>query len=282
MKIPRVLVVYKRSSLSVAGKLASRLRHIARFQANHAAHGATLRVVEEVLVKNGIPYHKHVRGPHVDYAPYDLVITVGGDGTVLGAARAVTGRQVILGVNSDPSWSVGKFCYANAGTFEPFLKAFLSGQARICRLYKLKVCLNDSKTVRRMECLNDILICHANPAAMSRYMIAVGREKEEQRDSGIWISTAAGSTGAIASAGGVQMPLSSTDLQYKPRELYCGRGARYHLTGGFVARPGRIVIESMMPRGLIFVDGSHVRLPFTYASRAEVFSSPHFIQLVHA
>jgi NAD+ kinase len=282
MKIPRILVVYKRSSLSVAGSLASRLRTIERFKANHAAHFATLRAVEKVLTGSGIPYHKHARGPRVDYAPYELIITVGGDGTVLEAARAATRRQVILGVNSDPCWSVGQFCYADAATFELFLKRFLAGRARVCRVHKLKICLKDGKRLQRMECLNDVLVCHANPAAMSRYVIAIGRQKEEQKDSGIWISSAAGSTGAIASGGGARMPLSSTDIQYKPRELYHSRATRYHLSGGCVKRPGRIVLVSMMPRGLIFVDGSHIRFPFTYGSRAEISSSENFVQLVHA
>lgn len=79
------------------------------------------------------------------------------------------------------------------------------------------------------------------------------------------------------------MRIDSTDIQYKPRELYRGRtGASQHLSGGIVSAPEKILIESMMPRGVIFVDGSHVRIPFTYGYRVEISSSKNFVQLVHA
>lgn len=282
MKKLKTLVVYKRSSLSVAGKWASRLGKVKRFQDNHTAHFATLRAIEKVLTANGIPYDKRSRGPRVDFTAYDLVITVGGDGTVLEAARSLANHQMILAVNSDPAWSVGQFCSADVTTFEMLLKKYLCGKAQLRRLYKLKLVIKGEATSRQIECLNDILICHTNPAAMSRYTITIGGEEEDQRDSGIWISTAAGSTGAMASAGGLAMPLDSTALQYKPRELYHGRGVRQQLSGGLVAKPGKIIITSMMPRGVIFVDGSHIKLPFTYGHRAEISSSKNFVQLVHA
>ena len=57
-----------------------------------------------------------------------------------------------------------------------------------------------------MNVLNDILICHHNPGAMSRYYLTVGRVREEQRSSGVWIATAAGSSGGLHSAGGKVLP----------------------------------------------------------------------------
>lgn len=282
MKTPKILLIYKRSSLSVAGKLSDRLRRTRRFENNHAAHYATLHMVEDVLRKIGIKYRKHARGKGADYAPYDLIITVGGDGTILEAARALSSRQKILGVNSDPNWSVGQFCCCHAGNFEAVLSAFLDGRTKICRLYKLKLHLKDGKRSKAIECLNDVLICHANPGAMSRYELAIGKTAEDQRSSGIWFSTAAGSTGAMFSAGGKKMPLASRDIQYKPRELYHSQTVPYRLTGGFIRSGHRAKLVSGMARGYIFVDGAHVRFPFTYGSCAEISSSSNFIQLVHA
>ncbi len=281
MKNPKVLVIYKRSSLSVAGKLSERLRKNRRFENNHTAHYATLRAVEDILRKSGVKYHKHARGKGADYKTYDLVITVGGDGTILEAARALNSRQQILGVNSDPNWSVGQFCCCHAETFEKMLKKFLEGSAKTCRLYKLKLHLEDGHKARDIECLNDVLICHANPGAMSRYELVIGNTTEDHRSSGIWFSTAAGSTGAMLSAGGRVMLLSSTDIQYKPRELYHSRTVKYRLTGGFIRRPGKARLISAMAHGYIFVDGAHVKFPFTYGSSAEISSSPNFIQLIH-
>ena len=280
MKNLKTLLVYKRSSLSVAGKLSARLRKTRRFENNHVAHYASLRLVENILKKWGIKYHQHARGKGINYKPYDLVITVGGDGTMLEAARGLNNRQMLLGVNSDPNWSVGQFCCCDAKHFEAMLKRSLSGKARIRRLYKLKLHLSDGERSRAIECLNDVLICHANPGTMSRYELTIGKRTEDQRSSGIWFSTAAGSTGAMLSAGGQKMALSSTDIQYKPRELYHSRTVNYRLTGGFIKRPRKAKLISAMAHGYIFVDGANIRFPLTYGSRAEISSSPHFIQLV--
>ncbi len=281
MKTPRILLIYKRSSLSVAGKLSDRLRKTRRFENNHMAHYATLRKVESVLKLSGVKYHKHARGKGIDYKAYDIVITVGGDGTILEAARGLNSRQMILGVNSDRNWSVGQFCCCDAQSFENIFKKLLNGKAKICRLYKLKLHLKDGAKSRDIECLNDVLICHANPGAMSRYELTIGKTAEDHRSSGIWFSTAAGSTGAMLSAGGAKMALSSTNIQYKPRELYHSRTVTYQLTGGFVKRPQKAKLVSAMARGYIFVDGANVKFPFTYGSCAEISSSPHFIQLIH-
>ncbi len=282
MKTPKVLLIYKRSALSVSGKLSDRLRHARRFMVNHRVHYATLHAIETILKKYGIKYHKRSRGHQTSYKPYNIVITVGGDGTLLEAARALNNRQILLGVNSDPGWSVGQFCSAHAGNFEQALKALLAGRSKTIRLYKLKLKLNDGKKTRSIECLNDVLICHANPGAMSRYELVIGKRVEDHRSSGIWFSTAAGSTGAMLSAGGHKMPLDSRDIQYKPREFYHAKGIHNQLTGGLIPRAGKAKLVSFMPYGRIFVDGAHIKFPFTYGSKAELSSSPNFVLLVHA
>jgi hypothetical protein len=84
----------------------------------------------------------------------------------------------------------------------------------------------------------------------------------------------------MLSAGGKRMGLSSTDIQYKPRELYHSRTVNYRLTGGFIKRPSKAKLVSTMARGYVFVDGAHIKFPLTYGSRAEISSSSNFIQLV--
>lgn len=282
MNLTKILLVYKRSSLSVAGKFSERLRLAQRFQENHRAHYATLRAVERVLKDLNVKYSKHTRGPKVDYKDYDLIITIGGDGTVMEAGRAMKNDQLLLGVNSDPSWSVGQFCATHAGGFRQFFNQVIRGKAKAYRLYKLKIDLKDDKMSRQIECLNDALICHANPGAMSRYTLTVGKTSEHHRNSGIWLSTAAGSTGAILSAGGRKMPLSSTDIQYKPRELYHARGIKYRLTGGLIHKGQAAEFVSSMPHGCVFVDGAHIKFPFVYGAAARISTSSNYLSLIHA
>lgn len=280
-KILRILLVYKRSSLSVAGRLSEKVRNAAHFRANHLKHYQTLRGIESILQALDVPYHKKTRNPKTDYSPYDLIITVGGDGTMLEVARSLGHHQLLLGVNSDPDWSVGQFCHAHIGNFERVIRHVLNRSAKIKPLYKLRIILRDGLRTRRIECLNDVLICHANPAAMSRYKITIGKATEEHRNSGIWFASAAGSTGAIASAGGRKLPEESWAIQYRPRELYYAKDIDYRLTGGIIPPGQRAIVVSHMPKGRIFVDGAHVKYPFTYSRKATISHSPNFIRLVH-
>jgi len=50
---------------------------------------------------------------------------------------------------------------------------------------------------------------------VSRYYLKIGNLREEQRDSGLWISTAAGSSGAIRSAGGKLFKNEEKKMQRK-------------------------------------------------------------------
>jgi NAD+ kinase len=128
--------------------------------------------------------------------------------------------------------------------------------------------------------LNDILACHENPAAMSRYFLTVGRVKEEQRSSGIWISTAAGSSGGIHSAGGKILPQEAQTFQYQPRELYKGRHLRYTLKGALLKPAQKITLTSLMREGVVFVDGSHVCLPFSFAAEIQVTLSANPLNII--
>ena len=90
---------------------------IKRFRRTHENHFWGLSYVEAVLKNRKLKFTKARRGDSFDYSPYDLIITVGGDGTFLEAARQVK-DGIIWGVNSDPGWSVGRYCSGNPENFE--------------------------------------------------------------------------------------------------------------------------------------------------------------------
>ena len=279
-KLPRVMIIYKRSPLLSAGTSIAAADK--RFRENHGCHYATLRKIETVLKKLGIELRQHLRGSDAEHQNHDIIISVGGDGTFLDAARRSSEGQLLLGVNSDPSWSIGQFCAANADNFETILRQTLSAP-KFKKIYKLRATFINEKPLRTVECLNDILVCHANPAAMSRYTMTIGKITEEQRSSGVWLASAAGSTGAILSAGGKQLPIEKREIVYKPRELYCGRGRRrYQLTGGIVKPDQAVYITSLMPHGRIFLDGSHLKHPLIFGKTIKVETSSHFTRMIHA
>ena len=197
---------------------------------------------------------------------YALVVSVGGDGTFLEAARAV--NVPILGVNSNPSRSEAVFCAANAESFSKLIRKALKGTLPVLLLRRLQARLNGRKL--KPLAINDMLIVHDHPATMSRYRLRVGSSKEFQKSSGLWVATAAGSGSAVLAAGGQRLAWTSKKYQYRPRELYQGRLSGGKLTGGLLDASRSVNLTWLMRRGNIFVDGSHVRIPLGYADRVEI------------
>jgi NAD+ kinase len=250
---------------------------IERLRNAHAAHLQTLQQVEAELQARDLKYRKFYRARQVNYEPYDLIISVGGDGTFLEAQRRIT-TQTIVGVNSDPNRSVGNFCRFTADSFGQCLTATLSGSAKLTRLNRMRLTLDGAET--GFQVLNDVLIAHQQPAAMSVYEIDVNGDSETQYGSGLWISTAAGSTGGIMSAGGSRMAMGSKKLQYRPRELFHGRGNAYALPGAAVTLQQPITVRSRMREGILYVDGAHLRIPFPYGAVLKICNSEHALKVV--
>src|SRR6185295_20354394 len=99
------------------------------------------------------------------------------------------------------------------------------------------------------------------------------KSREEHKSSGLWISTAAGSTAAIGSAGGIFMPIASRNFQFLVRELYRRLGRKYDMGSGTIAFGRKLIILSKMRVGRIFLDGPHRVLPFPIGSKLEVSAS---------
>lgn len=284
---PRILLLYKNSTYAgyflSSQQRFSKLRglfnseEIKRFKKTHESHFWALSYVEAVLKHKGLKYTKACRGSSLDYRKYDLIITFGGDGTFLEAARNVR-SQMIWGVNSDPQWSVGRFCSGNPKNFEPMLDSILSGKAKTKTFHRLRLSFNTSE--HSIEVLNDVLLCHQNPGALSRYNLKIGTKKEEQKSSGVWIATAAGSTGGIYSAGGKRMPDHLSGFQYRARELYIGSGKTYRMKGEILKASQQVMITSLMREGVAFVDGSHVCLPFSFGTTVKIIKSPHPLKVI--
>ena len=248
-----------------------------RLLASHESHVAAREHVEAALQSRGVRYKAFYRARQVDYTPYDFVIAVGGDGTFLEAARQIT-TQPILGVNSDPERSVGAFCPVTRDNFEAALDQILSGACQTVPLNRMFLSRDDKPL--RFLALNDVLIAHASPAAMSKYQLTVGDATEDQNGSGLWICTAAGSTGGIRSAGGKVMARRSKRLQYKSRELYSAGDNQYQLCGAIMPVACPFIIESRMREGFAYIDGAHMRIPLPFASRLEIRNAEYPLRMM--
>jgi len=177
-------------------------------------------------------------------------------------------RTPIIGVNSDPQRSEAVFCAANAKSFRRLCEQALAGKLPELRLWRLQIALNGRLWPVRV--LNDVLAVHDDPATMSRYRLKIGSREEAQKSSGLWVSTAAGSSSAVLAAGGRQLPWSAKAFQYRPRELYRGRLSRCRLTGGVLHPPAHVRLTWLMRRGVAFIDGPHVRIPLRFADHLDI------------
>ena len=265
VRVTRALVVYKKSYYELygytqrAGRFASLQGHhqaiIEAMWHSHEENQRTLAAVQaafEVWASPRLPLSWRAQS----VTGYDLVLSVGGDGTFLEVAR-YAGDLPILGVNSDPARSTAFFCAANGSTIRAHLEALVAGKVGEVCLARMQVAINDR--LLPYYALNDLLVAHANPAAMTSYTLVIGSVSEPQRSSGLWIATAAGSTAAIRAAGGRILPLRSRRLQYLVREPYNGDRCRYGLRKGIIEPGTRLTVISKTRRGRLFIDGPHLR-----------------------
>jgi NAD+ kinase len=260
----RVLVIYKKSVYQKQ-VVDNKSRHLAqlvrehdmsakKIRVAHEVHNKALRQVEKTLQSLKIPYKSIYRDSPYSIKGYDLIISVGGDGTFLKAAHRAMATPV-LGVNSSPQFSVGYFCAATPQTLPQVLKKFLH-KPRYRKIQRLKLTVNKKNFPTLI--INEILITNSNPAGTSRYILKVGSTQEEHKSSGIWVAPASGSTAAIHSAGGKKLPLQSARYQYVIREPYYQKGQRLKLQRGILSSQEKVTFISKMEGAAFYIDGPHI------------------------
>ncbi len=276
MQINHCLVIIKQTALAQGGRAARFARRgdetAKRLLSADAEQKRTVDAVRRTLQARRLAFAegslvKPTAALKRQLATADFVISIGGDGTLLGASHYVR-DALMLGVNAAPGDSVGHFCSVHRQNFAERLDAILALQWRPVELARLQVVL-DGRVLPELA-LNDVLITHHCPAATTRYLLEVAGRVEEQRSSGIWISTAAGSTAGIGSAGGRRMPLRSRRIQFLVRELYREPHRAYELTRGFVPPAAGLTIASKMPDGRLFIDGARTQYQFPFGARAHI------------
>lgn len=276
----RCVLAIKRTAMAAGGRPASLARRGGAFGrpliAADVEHERTVATVRESLRARSVDFTEVV--PDRATAPQlssvgaaDLVLSIGGDGTFLSTSHYVS-SGAILGVNSAPKDSVGHFCAARRVDVGRFLDEILAGRLRPVRLLRLQLELDGRRVAAPV--LNDVLVVHSCPAATTRYLLRVGGRSEKHRSSGLWVSTPAGSSAGIRSAGGRLMPAGSRRFQYRVRELYREPGRSYRLAAGFVLGDDVLEVTSAMSDGRIFVDGSRSEIAFPFGTTARVRRSP--------
>lgn len=289
MKISRVLLSYKRTTyqLYVKQKQTPRMRALIRsghriaieMAHAHEHHRQSLQHIKSVLKSHGIQYDMQRRNFLESVGRFDLVISIGGDGTFLRTAHFIKDGAPILGVNSSPEHSVGALCNVISDHFEKKLIDILEDRVKIEPWTRLQGTLN-GKPIKELI-LNDALVTNCCPAAASRYFITYRNQTEEHRSSGIWIATPTGSTAAIGAAGG--HPLHRRALkkfQFVVREPYTPLGHPYRLVHHLLTASEQVSVTSQMGDGVIYIDGPRVAYPFNFGDEASFELSDHPLYVI--
>jgi NAD+ kinase len=280
----RLLVVYKKSQLdlyrehepsSIEFLRRREPNLLERFELAHQENKVAIDLIRQAIGKRDVDARFAYRAEHESGREYDLVISVGGDGTLLDVSHTVK-KTPLMGVNSSPGSSVGHFCAVDAVGFGDALDQWLDDTLHTALLNRLQVTVNGQ--VHPTPVLNEMLYAHTVPGAVSRYVIRCGDIEEEHKSSGIWISTAAGSTAAIRSAGGQVMKASDNRLQFIVREPYQWFDHSLQLLHGFSEEP--IKLLGKMRSAALYLDGHRRQIEMTVGDRVIVGSHPYPLKLV--
>ncbi len=183
-------------------------------------------------------------GVPVSSASPDLVVVVGGDGTILRSIQRMERQVPLIGIN----WGeVGFLADLEPSKALDFLGAL---SKNISTEQRMRVAFTRDG-VHLGEALNEALIVTTRPAKMLRFSILIdGVVAEQFRADGLLISTPTGSTAYAMSAGGpivdpriqgiVLVPLAPYMLSSRPHVISSDRCIEIKLES---ARPADLVID---------------------------------------
>lgn len=146
----------------------------------------------------------------------DLLLSLGGDGTILRAARAAASYGIpILGVNLG---RLGFITEVSPGDLRDRLPGLLAGEGWVEERAMLQVdCLPPGDNGRSLHGLNDVVVARGVAARVVHMKVWVdGEPLATFKGDGMVVSTATGSTGYALSAGGPILHPQSREMLLQP------------------------------------------------------------------
>jgi len=208
---------------------------------------------------------------------YALVISAGGDGTLLQTARYV-GDISLLGVNTDarPGGSIGFLCATTAQDFSTFYDQYLNGLVDTISLGRLQATWKRGNETQSYFAINDVKIENITGSS-TRYSMMINNEEERHMSSFSLVCSALGYTGEMIQIGGEPMELQSKEMQFK----VIGSDAREISYGWCMIPAGTpITFRSRMNEGKLLIDGRVHVVDFNYGDLLTVEMDEHPLYLV--
>ena len=258
MKLQSVLLSTKQTAYEYYKKQYDNLREVlpvedlAAIKQGHDEHYASLNHIRKTLDSKGISYQR-VYMPYAAYEEFkdrDLIIAVGGDGTVLNTAHYILDSTPLLAVKSEKR-SVGGLCAISAAEFESALEKIMRDCAKIESWTRVEGKMGNKTDLA----LNEISVAHKY-GGFARYEIRLNDLGEEHGGTGMLISTGSGSRAWYANIPGSdgEFPRTAEELRFIARE--CWKDAGYRLSKGSINKDQMIEIRSLMNiDGVVMFDG---------------------------
>ncbi len=276
-----VLVVYKKNFEEVHDKALAAVRD----------------ALDELVRDRGtaISYKARETVSREDFVGRDLVIILGGDGTLTSIAHSIDSDTPVMGVNSHPQdddedGSYGFYMGSDTKHFAEDVRSALDGTSIVNVLPRLQaeIVTTSGKTVLSDPALNDLIIANTHQYQPSIYKLERGADGGHgnidtvQRSSGCLFSTFLGQ-GAwfrhVVNIEGATFPMDEVNERYLFASRDLPRAERAD-DGSYWAWTGQpTVMTSDMHRGYIVSDGWD-ETHFTRGARVTVDLSGPTLQLL--
>ena len=177
-----VLVVYKKNFESIHDESLTQLEAILEEMKSSHQLRVELRARERVR--------------RADFIGRDLVVVLGGDGTLTSISHNIDESTPVMGVNShpvslDPNGSVGFYMDSTLETFAEDFSAALRGEAIENHLPRLRAIIDSTSGNRYTTdpAMNELLVANTHQYAPSKYHLRRGEKNTKQQSSGLIFST---------------------------------------------------------------------------------------------
>jgi len=201
----------------------------------------------------------------------DLILSVGGDGTILRSAQAVVPRMTpVTGINLG---NLGFMTELSADEALEKLPSLLAGEGWIDERAMLEAELSatDQEPPRTFHALNDVTVARGSIARLIRVEASInGQHLTTYKADGVIVATATGSTGYSLAAGGPILYPQSKDFLLVP--------IAPHLSSAYtLVLPSETVVQlrvAVAHQATLSIDG-HINLSLTDGAMITVKHSPN-------
>ena len=206
----------------------------------------------------------------------DLILSVGGDGTILRSAQAVVPEMTpITGINLG---NLGFMTELSTDEALEKLPALLAGEGWIDEraMLEAELAATDQESPRIFHALNDVVVARGAIARLVRIEASIdGQYLATYKADGVIVATATGSTGYSLAAGGPILYPQSKDSLLIP--------ITPHLSSAYaLVLPSKTVVQlrvMVTHEATLSIDG-HINLPLSDGAMITVKHSPNTVRFL--